>query len=130
MIEPCASSTARLTMFSEAISSISCCCRPSSFLIAAAISGSALARLALKNELGTEALADLAYEVRGRSYPPAATLRTGSIGGRESADNFKFGRVLRGKTGSAFPGHALAYWAGSNQVLEGFCPTYPISWAL
>jgi hypothetical protein len=33
--EPCASSTARETMFSEAISSISLCCRLSSAAIAA-----------------------------------------------------------------------------------------------
>ena len=39
MTEPWASSTARDTMFSEAISSISCW-RPSSFLIAPAMSGS------------------------------------------------------------------------------------------
>src|SRR3569833_41095 len=50
MTEPCASSTARLTMFSEAISSISWRCRPSSPCTAAAISGSASARVALKKE--------------------------------------------------------------------------------
>src|ERR1700744_4854582 len=63
MTEPCASSTARLTMFSEAISSISCRCRPSSPWIAAAISGSACARLAVKKESG--ALAVLALEDGG-----------------------------------------------------------------
>jgi hypothetical protein len=52
MTEPCASSTARLTMFSDAISSISCCWRPSSFLMEAAISGSASASEAEKNEAG------------------------------------------------------------------------------
>lgn len=40
MIDPCASSTARDTMFSEAISSISCRWRPSSFRMAPKISGS------------------------------------------------------------------------------------------
>src|SRR3569833_1813439 len=48
MIEPCASSTALLTMFSDAINSISCCWRPSSLRIASAISGSASARVAEK----------------------------------------------------------------------------------
>src|SRR5215470_593430 len=49
-------------MFSEAISSISCCCRPSSPRIAAAISGSAVASEAVKNESGA-ALEELALEV-------------------------------------------------------------------
>src|SRR5215813_6762548 len=43
-------------MFSEAISSTSCRCRPSSPWIAAAISGSAWAREAVKNESGAEAV--------------------------------------------------------------------------
>src|SRR5215469_4297439 len=43
-------------MFSEAISSISCLCRPSSPWIAAAISGSACGRLAVKNESGADAV--------------------------------------------------------------------------
>jgi hypothetical protein len=54
--EPWASSTARLTMFSEAISSTSWRWRPSSPLIAAAISGSACSRVAVKNESGAEAV--------------------------------------------------------------------------
>src|SRR3954469_18284398 len=48
-------------MFSDAISSISWRCRPSSPRIAAAISGSASASVAVKNESGAEAvLAELA----------------------------------------------------------------------
>src|SRR3954454_4207600 len=48
-------------MFSDAISSISWRCRPSSPLMAAAISGSASASVAVKNESGAEAvLAELA----------------------------------------------------------------------
>src|SRR5260370_22434503 len=47
-------------MFSDAISSISWRCRPSSPLMAAAISGSASASVAVKNESGAEA--DLALE--------------------------------------------------------------------
>src|ERR1700759_2890174 len=43
-------------MFSEAISSISWRCRPSSPLMAAAISGSASARVAVKKESGAEAV--------------------------------------------------------------------------
>src|SRR5688572_13787243 len=50
-MEPCASRTARETMFSDAISSISCCWRPSSRLIEAATALSALARLDLKKPL-------------------------------------------------------------------------------
>src|SRR5690349_3343813 len=56
MTEPCASRTARLTMFSEAISSISWRWRPSSPWTAAAISGSACASEAVKNESGAEGL--------------------------------------------------------------------------
>src|SRR5688572_27299212 len=48
MIEPCASSTARETMFSEAISSISFCWRWSSLAIAWAIFGSVLSSFSLK----------------------------------------------------------------------------------
>src|SRR5690242_20471588 len=51
MTEPCASSTARDTMFSEAISSISSRWRPSSSSMARAISGSLSARLAEKKLL-------------------------------------------------------------------------------
>ena len=46
-------------MFSDAISSISCRWRPSSPLIAAAISGSASASVAVKNESGAEAVLEL-----------------------------------------------------------------------
>jgi hypothetical protein len=71
--EPCASSTARLTMFSDAISSISCRWRPSSPLIAAAISGSASASVAVKNESGAEAVLGLEdEEVMGRNISTAA----------------------------------------------------------
>src|SRR5262245_66314643 len=60
-------------MFSEAISSISCRCRPSSPLIAAAISGSASARVAVKKESGAEAV--LAEELIGEIYPPPQRVR-------------------------------------------------------
>src|SRR3954464_5195500 len=61
MTEPCASSTARLTMFSEAISSISWRWRPSSPRIAAATSGSACSSVAVKNESGAEAVPEEAW---------------------------------------------------------------------
>jgi hypothetical protein len=51
--EPCASSTARLTRFSEAISSISSRWRPSSSRIASAISGSVSASEAVNSESAT-----------------------------------------------------------------------------
>jgi hypothetical protein len=46
--EPCAAITAAETMFSEAISSISSRWRPSSFSMAAKISGSRLSRVSVK----------------------------------------------------------------------------------
>src|SRR5260370_37063175 len=58
-------------MFSDAISSISWRWRPSSPRIAAAISGSASAREATKNESGAEAvLAELAGGFIGEISPP------------------------------------------------------------
>src|SRR6185295_4283983 len=58
-------------MFSDAISSISWRWRPSSPRIAAAISGSASAREAVKNEAGAEAvLAELAGGFIGEISPP------------------------------------------------------------
>src|SRR5690242_13008352 len=61
-------------MFSEAISSISCRWRPSSPLIAAAISGSASASVAVKNELGAEAVLELGdEEVIGRNISTVAS---------------------------------------------------------
>jgi hypothetical protein len=54
--EPCASSTARDTMFSEAISSIWVCSRVSSSLTAAATAGSASARLRVKKPCGWTSL--------------------------------------------------------------------------
>src|SRR5690554_693152 len=48
MMEPCASSTARDTIFSEAMSSISFCWRPSSFSMAFRMSGSLLASPSVK----------------------------------------------------------------------------------
>src|SRR4051812_13404865 len=71
MTEPCASSTARLTMFSDAISSISCRCRPSSPRMAAATSGSACSSVAVKNESGAEAVLAEAWDaVIGEISPP------------------------------------------------------------
>src|ERR1700685_2824774 len=63
-------------MFSDAISSISWRCRPSSPLMAAAISGSASASVAVKNESGAEAV--LALEevgLIGEISPPPQPLR-------------------------------------------------------
>src|SRR6202163_400477 len=81
MTEPCASSTARLTMFSDAISSISCCWRPSSLRIASAISGSACSREAVKNESGAEAVLALEDEgLIGEISPPPQPVRRGAVG--------------------------------------------------
>src|ERR1700693_1121037 len=60
-------------MFSEAISSISWRWRPSSPLMAAAISGSASARVAWKNESGAEAVFALEEEVIGANISTAAS---------------------------------------------------------
>src|SRR5882724_10511806 len=58
-------------MFSEAISSISWRCRPSSPRIAAAISGSAWSSVAVKNESGAEAVWALEeVELMGEISPP------------------------------------------------------------
>src|ERR1700692_1193570 len=57
-------------MFSDAINSISWRCRPSSPLTAAAISGSAWSRVAVKNESGAEAVLVLAEELMGEISPP------------------------------------------------------------
>src|SRR4029453_3547138 len=76
-------------MFSEAISSISWRCRPSSPLIAAAISGSASARVAVKKESGAEpelerAVALLEEAVIGEYLPRGKPLGCGRsiVGGR------------------------------------------------
>src|SRR5690349_1862456 len=61
-------------MFSEAISSISCCCRPSSRLIEAATWGSALARAALKRPLPAPfGLAVFRAALRGAAFFAALT---------------------------------------------------------
>src|SRR5258706_11931772 len=57
-------------MFSEAISSISWRCRPSSPRIAAAISGSARSSVAVKNESGAEAVWAPEEELMGEISPP------------------------------------------------------------
>src|SRR5665213_386234 len=63
-------------MFSDAISSISWRWRPSSPLIAAAISGSASARVAVKNESGAEAVLALVAEgLIGEISPPPQALK-------------------------------------------------------
>src|SRR5262245_10177839 len=65
-------------MFSDAISSISCRCRPSSPLIALAISGSASARVAVKKESGAEAVPALVLaleELIGEISPPPQPVR-------------------------------------------------------
>src|ERR1700682_120929 len=69
-------------MFSDAISSISWRCRPSSPLMAAAISGSASASVALKNESGADP-AELALEdevVMEEISPPPQPVRQGAAG--------------------------------------------------
>src|SRR6266481_4338622 len=68
-------------MFSDAISSISWRWRPSSPLIAAAISGSACSSVAVKNESGAEAV--LALEGEGHMdeiSPPPQPVRQGAVG--------------------------------------------------
>src|SRR5260370_17482704 len=67
-------------MFSDAISSISWRWRPSSRLIAAAISGSACSSVAVKNESGAEAV--LALEGEGlmdEISPPPHHVRKGAV---------------------------------------------------
>ena len=98
--EPCASSTARLTMFSEAISSISWRCRPSSPLMAAAISGIGLSSEAVKKESGAEAV--LAEELILRISPPPQPL--GGTGGSGVAIEKRRAR----STTSAAPGQVFA----------------------
>src|SRR3982074_1277158 len=96
MTEPCASSTARLTIFSDAISSISWRCRPSSPRIAAAISGSASVSVARKNESGAEATL-LDEELMGE-YLPRGSLAGG--GGRSgvAVGSFRAGIPYRATT--------------------------------
>src|SRR5450631_1888143 len=68
-------------MFSDAISSISWRWRPSSPRIAAAISGSACSRVAVKNESGAEAV--LALEdvgLIGEISPPPQPVRRAAVG--------------------------------------------------
>src|SRR6267154_828405 len=65
-------------MFSDAISSISWRCRPSSPLMAAAISGSASASVAVKKESGAEAV--LAEELIGEISPPPQSVRRAAVG--------------------------------------------------
>src|SRR6476660_21485 len=68
-------------MFSDAISSTSCRWRPSSPLIAAAISGSASASVAVKNESGAEAALELEdEEVMDEISPPPQALRGKAVG--------------------------------------------------
>src|SRR5258708_15599476 len=67
-------------MFSEAISSISWRCRPSSPLIAAAISGSACSRVAVKNESGAEAVLMLLEELMDKISPPPQPVRRAAVG--------------------------------------------------
>src|ERR1700692_4368774 len=72
-------------MFSDAISSISWRCRPSSPRMAAAISGSASVRVAVKNESGAEAVLTLEDEellggVMGEISPPPQPVRRDADG--------------------------------------------------
>src|SRR5439155_1913166 len=68
-------------MFSDAISSISWRCRPSSPRIAAAISGSASVRGAVKNESGAEAVLVLVEEgLMSEISPPPQPVKRGAGG--------------------------------------------------
>src|SRR5712692_1833259 len=68
-------------MFSDAISSISWRCRPSSPRMAAAISGSASVRGAVKNESGAEAVLALLDEgLMSGISPPPQPVRRGADG--------------------------------------------------
>ena len=84
-------------MFSDAISSISCRWRPSSPLIAAAISGSASASVAVKNESGAEAVLELGtMRSLAEISPPPQALR-GKAGGlvwrsKEAPARYHIGR--------------------------------------
>src|ERR1700687_2236886 len=68
-------------MFSDAISSTSWRCRPSSPRIAAAISGSASVRVAVKNESGAEAVLALEDEgLMSEISPPPQPVKRGAGG--------------------------------------------------
>src|SRR4030081_3218553 len=68
-------------MFSDAINSISWRWRPSSPLIATAISGSACSRVAVKNESGAEAVLALEAEgLIGEISPPPQPVRRTAVG--------------------------------------------------
>src|SRR5712671_7621320 len=67
-------------MFSDAISSISWRWRPSSPLIAAAISGSACSSVAVKNESGAEAVLALEEGLMDEISPPPQPVRRGAVG--------------------------------------------------
>src|ERR1700749_1782346 len=90
-------------MFSEAISSISWRCRPSSPRIAEAISGSASVSVAVKNESGAELVLLLAEELVGgviSEYLPRRSLlgelRAVLCGGRSDAGGIPY-RAARAK---------------------------------
>src|ERR1700737_381070 len=77
-------------MFSDAISSISWRCRPSSPLMAAAISGSASASVAVKNEPGAEAVLMLEEEeVIARISPPPQPVRRGCGRSRVAVGSYR-----------------------------------------
>src|SRR6185369_2327861 len=110
-------------MFSDAISSTSCRWRPSSPLIAAAISGSASASVAVKNESGADAVLELEEAVMGRNISTAAgpwrATRSAMCGGRK--------KFLRDTTSTGV-GQALAgqgwylcqiWWGGRGSVAPG-----------
>src|SRR4030081_3205875 len=68
-------------MFSDAISSISCRCRPSSPRMAAAISGSASVNVAVKNESGAEPVLALVDEgLMSEISPPPQPVKQGAGG--------------------------------------------------
>src|SRR4051812_23250828 len=88
-------------MFSEAISSISWRCRPSSPRIAAAISGSASLSGAVKNESGAEeAFAPEDEELMGKISPPPQPVMGVAVG--QGGGRKRYWRVsISGRNGQA-----------------------------
>src|SRR5258707_8371749 len=97
-------------MFSEAISSISWRWRPSSPRIAAAISGSAWSRVAVKNESGAEAVWALEEELMGEISPPPQPVTGIAVGHGKGSE-----AVLAGY-------HIGPEWPSACRTRPGFMP--------
>src|SRR5258706_13429008 len=89
-------------MFSDAISSISWRCRPSSPRIAAAISGSARSSVAVKNESGAEAVCAVEEELMGEISPPPQPVTGIAVGHGKSSEGVLAGYHIRTGMPSAF----------------------------